>query len=490
MACTFCLGFGKWLPSYKYIVFLIIFNVLKDFTFGSHEVEYFQYLKIADCGPLNNCNFIHEMFCYLLTFVVGLYLYNKESQDISRNSIEYSFKKLENKMTENQTLDINLIHNEPEAIDYPNKYLFMIILWWVLNEEALNYFSGIFIHMDFWMVEIIILTIFMTKMLKLNVYRHQKSMIGLILFPLILKVGTIIISHFDDGSKNKKDSNFQYRSIQNKLKIIFVAIPWLYFCLPLYFFLLGSKCYINTKIKWLIDLKNIPWKKILCIYSLFGTIFCLIVSLVATFLVCGENDAYVNDIKEYFCKVKYDINYNNNDNNKYLESFKIYFRSDISSLQILLEIITVIIGSCAFAWHKTSFLNALEHLTPIHLIFAIPAHYLINKFYLLILNVIKNKDHSAIIPDSDNGHNYFEYKISMDFLSDAFSVFGYLVYLEVIELKCCNFDKDIRRKVLARGIIDLYKADPNNSSNSDNPNIGRTSSTGNISNSSLNDSYF
>ncbi len=134
-------------------------------------------------------------------------------------------------------------------------------------------------------------------------------------------------------------------------------------------------------------------------------------------------------------------------------------------------------------------MKALEHLTPIHLIFAIPAHYLINKTYLLILNVFKTDDHSAII-QSDQGNNHFTVKMILDFLSDIFSVFGYLVYLEVIELKCGICDRNLRRKVLARGIIDLYKADPNNSSNSDNPNIGRTSSTGNISNSSLNSSYF
>ena len=62
--------------------------------------------------------------------------------------------------------------------------------------------------------------------------------------------------------------------------------------------------------------------------------------------------------------------------------------------------------------------------------------------------------------------------------------------MEVLELKCCNFDYNIRRKILARGIIDLYKADPNNSTNSGNDNPQRTGSEGQVSNSSLNDSYF
>lgn len=473
MAC--CIAGGKWLPSYKYIGFLIICNVIKDLTFGSHEVEYFEYLKLMDSGDLNNCNFIHEIFCYLLTFIVGIYLYNKESQDISRNSIEYSFKKLENKMTENQTLEIDLIQNEPEVKDFSSIKLFIIIAVWVLNEEGLNYFTSIFIHMDFWMLEIIILTILMKYILKLKIYAHQKSMLGLIFVPLILKVGTIIISG-KDKQNDPKNENYQYGT-NNKLKIIYITHPYLTFWIILYFLLLIIKCYINTEIKCLIDLKNIPWKKILCIYGLLGTVFCLIISLLATFLSCGEIDkGNDKDFNEYFCKVRYN-------NHKYLESFKTYFLSDLSVWEIIMEIVTVILGAIAFVGYKISFLIALEHLTPIHLIFAIPAHYLINKTYLIILNLMKVGE-----PIIDS--YYFPIKIGMDFFSDAFSVFGYLIYLEVLELNCNMCNRDLRRKILARGIIDLYKADPNNSSNSGNDNPQRTGSEGQVSNSSLNDSYF
>ena len=484
MVC--CITVGKWLPSYKYILFLIICNVVKDLTFGSHEVEYFQYLKAMDSGPLNNCYFIHGIFCYLMTFIAGIYLYNKESQDISRNSIEYSFKKLESKMTENQTLDIDIVRKGTEVKDFSNILLFILITNWVLNEESLNYFTGIFIHMDFWMLEIIILTILMSIILKLKIYGHHIYMLILIIFPLILKIGTIILSHFDNGNLNEPE-NFEYRGIDSKLKIIFVTDNYLYFWMILYFLLLFNKCFINTSTKYLIDLKNVSWKKILCIYGLIGTIFCLIVSLIATFVPCGEveNKEHWKDFNEYFCKVKYD-------NKKYLENFKTYFLSDLSFWQIFMEIITVIFGVSANVCYKISHLIALEHLTPIHLIFAIPAHYLINKTYLCILNLIKTEDHSAIISNyyGGIGNNFFSWKISMDFLSDIFSVFGYLVYLEVIELNCCNCDRDLRRKILARGIIDLYKADSNNSSNTDIANNGRTSSVGETSNSLLNDSYF
>ena len=377
MAC--CIAGGKWLPSYKYIGFLIICNVVKDLTFGSHEVEYFRHLKLMNSGPLNNCNFIHNIFCYLLTFIIGAFLYNKESQDISRNSIEYSFKKLENKMTENQTLEIDLIQNAPEVKDFSNIFLFIIIAVWVLNEEGLNYFTSIFIHMDFWMLEIIILTLLMRWFLKLKIYSHQIFMLVLIFIPLILKVITIVFSFLDDG--NYGETNFQYRSFSNKLKIIYVAIPKYFTWLILYLALLSIKCLINTTIKWLIDLKNIPWKKILCIYGFLGTVFCLIISLVGTFFSCGETETAENfkDFSEYFCKVKFN-------NHKYLESFRTYFLSDLSISKIFMEILTVIGGAIAFVGYKISFLIALEHLTPIHLILITKIFHLklFRIFYLMV----------------------------------------------------------------------------------------------------------
>ena len=228
------ISFGIWLPSYKYVLFLVIFNVAKDLSFGSHEVEYFPYLKAFDSGLLNDSHFIHEIFCYFTIFVVGCILFKKEDQNINRNSIEYSFKKLENKMTENQTLDIELIHNEQEIESYPTIYLFIIIFFWVLNEQALYYFNSIFIHMDFWMIELIILTFFMRKLLNLKLYRHQWATIGLIFIPFSLKIGTMIISGFDEKNNLSDENDYKYdykqnidncdpTTFPNKLKIIYIA---------------------------------------------------------------------------------------------------------------------------------------------------------------------------------------------------------------------------------------------------------------------------
>ena len=472
------ISLGKNLTIYKYIIWVIIFNLLKDLSFGSHNVEYIQDLRFLDSGNLNNCYYIHQMLCYLATIIFATIAYNKENRFMGRNSIEYSFKKLENKIKDNQTLDIELIHNEQEIRDYPDKYLFIIISIWVFNEEVLNYYNGIFMHLDFWMLELIIITICMRRMLNLKIYNHQILMMILSVIPFILKLVTIILSCVDDNNKlSENSSNYRYSEYVNKMKIIYVTDGWLSFWFFLYLGLIIIRSIINTKIKWLIDLKYISLYKILIIYGVFGSVFCLVISLIATFFSCGEKiGEYRNEFFEYFCTVEYDNHY-------YLESFKTFFLSGISNAQIGAEIVKVLFGIVAFIGYRLYFLRTIEHLTPIHLIFAVPIHYMFNKSYLAILNYIKND--SAWIEGMDNA----SLKFGLDFCSDFFAIFGYLVYLEVIELNFCGLDFNLRRKILARGIIDVYKADPNVSSNSGSE-YGRSSSAGQISNSSINESDF
>ena len=473
-----CITGGNLLSTYRYIGYVIFFTFVKDISFGSHNVEYFKDLRILDSGPLNNCYFIHQIFCYLVTIIWGFIAYNKENRFISRNSIEYSFKKLENKIKDNQTLDIELIHNEQELKDYPNKYLFIIISIWVVNEEILNYYNSIFMHLDFWMIELIIITYLMVNLLNLKIYSHQRLMMGLTLIPFIIKVVTIILSYLDESNElNKEDeTNYQYSKDIEKLKVIYVADKWLIVWFLLYIILIAIRSYVNTKVKWLIDLKYISLNKILIIYGIVGSIFCLVISLVSTFISCGEFTPNRKEFFEYFCTVEYG-------NEKFLESFKTYFLSEIEKIKIVWEMLKVIVGIASFIGYRIFFLKTIENLTPIHLIFAFPLHYLINKTYLSILNVIKN-DGNALI---DIEYNWVKY--GLDYSSDVFSIIGYLIFLEIIELHFCKLDYYLRRKILARGIIDVYKADPNNTSESGSE-IGRQSSAGQISTSSLNDSDF
>ena len=487
-----CIKFGKWIKAYKYILLLIISRLLQDFSFGSDVVENFKDYTFFNCGDLSKSYHIHQIFCYFLTLIIAFFLYKKEYDYLKRNSLDYNFKKMETKIAQAQTLDIELIHNEQELIVYPDKFLFIIILLWVINEQTLIHSNTIFIRLDFWMLELIIITFFMHRMLNLKIYSHQKLVLYLSSIPFILKIITIIFSFMDVNNhldENEKDNYIYSKDVEDKLKLLYVSIPWLTgIGVPISIGLIVLRAYIHTKLKWLIDLRYISVYKILIIYSSIGIVISIIISLISTFISCGvyENEKGKKSLSDYFCKVQYD-------NNTYIENFKAYIFSSATDNQKIQEMLSVLLGVASFCGYKFFFLRIIEYLTPVHWIFALPIYYLCNKSYLCILNLIKNGTPFEEI-------NYVKEKLILDFCSDIFAIFGFLVYLEIIELRFCGLDYNLRRKILIRGDKDKKKADLNDSNNSNFSNFsinntgdeniinGRDSSGGQLTSSSINDS--
>ena len=50
-------------------------------------------------------------------------------------------------------------------------------------------------------------------------------------------------------------------------------------------------------------------------------------------------------------------------------------------------------------------------------------------------------------------------KFIVDTLSDLFSVIGYLIYIEIVELKFCNLDYNIRKNIMIRSRIEFTSLD-------------------------------
>ena len=150
--------------------------------------------------------------------------------------------------------------------------------------------------------------------------------------------------------------------------------------------------------------------------------------------------------------------------------------------------LSVVIGVAAFIGYWINIMKIIEFLSPVHIIFATPIYYLFNKTYLIIFNLILTDNHEAIRHDmvaDEEDNRYVIFRITLDYISDFFSVLGFLVYLEIIELNFCGLDYNLKRKILDRGLIDVSKADFNKSfdTNSDSAN-----SSQNKSFTSLNDS--
>lgn len=482
---------GNCSKTYRYIGFIIIALFFKDVSLGSHNVEYFEFLKLIPTGKLEESHFIREFFCYSAIAIFCYIRYKREN--ISRHNsldLEINEIKLENHVQDNPTLDFELIHNDSNSDKgYPNLYLLLIAFIWVVNEELFNNFSNVFIHLDFWMIELMIITYFMRKILNLKTYLHQYiSFILSSAIPIILKIATIIFCFYDINNKLDSEIGYKYSKGTNKLKVLYVIEYWLVpLGLFIYLVLITVRSFINTKIKWLIDIQYISPNKILVFFGLIGAIFCFLISLISSFQSCGDWNEQKKNLSDYFCKVQYH-------NKIYFENLAAYFtfyieeEDEKKKNNIYLEMLSVVIGVAAFIGYWINIMKIIEFLSPVHIIFATPIYYLFNKTYLIIFNLILTDNHEAIRHDmvaDEEDNRYVIFRITLDYISDFFSVLGFLVYLEIIELNFCGLDYNLKRKILDRGLIDVSKADFNKSfdTNSDSAN-----SSQNKSFTSLNDS--
>lgn len=433
-----CVTVGKPNRNHLFFVFAIICSLANDIAFGSANVNVFERLKLKNFETSNSF-LIHKIFCYLCIIFLSYIFYkietkNSTSEDDKGNTNDVILKR------ESNTLE--LIHNdqEEELGTFSDYNLLIIVIVWIIEEELLSYYGDIMMHLDFWMVELLIISYFMVKILKIEVYKHQKLMLGLTSIPLILKIVTIILSFDDENNHFEKgvDKDYRYAPNVNKLKLLYVAnniiIPFglIYFCS------ITLRSYINTELKWLIDKKFISPVKLFFLYGIIGFVFCLIICIFATFFECCQDEGNEYTIYDYFCQVKYD-------NKKYLDNFQAFFTMEDN---ILIEIITVIIGAVTFAFCKYFILKTIQHLTPVHVIFCFPIYYILNKIYLLIINY--NDTGQPYIKDM----KYSTEILCLDFSSDIVSIIIYLIYLEIIEFHCFGYDFNIRINILERCKLD------------------------------------
>ena len=104
---------------------------------------------------------------------------------------------------------------------------FFISFIWVVQEISLAMLSEILKDIDFWFLEILIVTIFFSKIFLVKVYKHQKLAIGINLIPSIFK-------------------------------IVYTKYPWLVLIgLVGHIILISINAFINCSIKSFIDLKYI-----------------------------------------------------------------------------------------------------------------------------------------------------------------------------------------------------------------------------------------
>ena len=96
-----------------------------------------------------------------------------------------------------------------------------------------------------------------------------------------------------------------------------------------------------------------------------------------------------------------------------------------------------------------------------------------NIFYCLI-----NQDFSGFF--NTKGNSLLTQKFILDCLGDIFSFFGFLVYLEIIELNCYGLNYNLRNKIITRARTDSSLSDYNICDEINEENIDENKSERNI----------
>ena len=459
------ISFSKFNKNHLYIVYSIIFLILKDIAFGYNYNDSFKPL-FSDQAYENFSEhyLIKNILCYLVTFFISLFFYCRERKKLG--------KKTFNKLIQGPKINYFQFNNKNIFFTKTTLLSVLIIILWIIDELLIQIYSFLK-DLDFWMIEIIIISYMTSKMFKEKIYLHHKMIIFLNLFPIIFKIMAITLSFNDTCNKvnegdyyycynyNYKYNNFNMCLSKNEttylnnkeninltggLKNYYVVNPHLVpIGIIVYLILITIRSYVNSKIKWLMDLKYISENILLMIYGLFGTIICSVICIISTFIKCKDLNAQNKaDFFDYVCKVEYD-------NKTYLDNFKIVYNTITKKKSPLIEILKTCFGILFFFFNKYFSIFIIKNFTPVHLIFSFPVYFATQKIVLIINTLIKEKKFFSV-----NRINYIESKFSLDFTGDIFSSIGFLVYLEIIELNFCGLDYYLKRKISERAAFELF----------------------------------
>ena len=410
---------GKWNKNNKYIFLTALFafftNWIYGYTFNDslNEIKIFQILKDK---KENNHIIINYLFRYfgLILFSLALYeyeLYNR-NKIFEKNSKDNILK----------SSSLRLIYNNSEE-NTKNKiiisplFILLIMIIMVLQEISEDiFYKSILRSLDFWMLELPLLSYLNSKYFKIKIYLHHTLVIYLNLIICgISKIIALIIFIY----KGKEGSVIElYKKNWGVIPLGIIT----------YLIIMTSRAFALNEIKVLMEYKYISPIKLLIIYGIIGVIITTIIGTISTFIECNNINSFLE-----ICKIL--------DTNKvaYLENFKIW-SIDIYKNNIIFELFFLLIGIITNFLYRLFYILIIKNLNTIHIIFS-------NLIYTSLLIWIG----AAKIFNEDNTQKNFPvFKVIVNLIV----IFGILLYLEMIELNFCNLNYNIKKAIIDRSIED------------------------------------
>jgi len=97
----------------------------------------------------------------------------------------------------------------------------------------------------------------------------------------------------------------------------------------------------------------------------------------------------------------------------------------------------------------------IKFLTPIHIIFYNSIFYFIIKIIAIFYNKMNVNYFFDINYENAKGRFYI---FLLDLSGNFIAIFGFLIYLELIELRCCKLNYNLRETISKRSIDDIKQS--------------------------------
>ena len=431
---------GKWNKNNKYIFYTALCAFLTNYIYGFTFNDYLDEIRFPIKDKDNNknndndndnnhiiINFFFRYFGLLLFSFILYYIYIKNN--ILKTNLERNFLF--------KSSSIKLIYNNSQE-STKNKifisplFILLIMIIMVLQEisEEIFYKSNLR-ALDFWMLELPLLSYFNLTYFNFEIYRHHKLVIYLNL--IICGIAKIIylIYYYNNYENNDKNIKSVFKCYNDYWEVI----P---FGIITYFIIMISRAFALNEIKVLMQYKYISPIKLLIIYGIIGAVITTIIALISSFFECNSINSSL-DLK--ICKIKDKEKY-------YLENFIIWPNDINNNNNIILEIMLLLFGMFIYFFYRLFYILIIRSLNAIYIIFS-------NLIYTSLLIWI------GFI----NEHNIQDYILVYKIIIQIIIIFGLLIYLEIIELDFCNLNYDVKEKIIERGIQEWeLKSNSNNNS--------------------------
>ena len=431
------IGLGKCSKKYLYILGTIFFNIIKDCFFGFAAIDPESKIGLFGFSPELSRHFLIQDFYKYLSFILGgllfMYILKKEStkeDEISQNS---------NKRNSNKSLILKgtkkgLIQNKKNDIFKKTPIFQVIIICFIFyfhSEFSRIMYLFDFGGLDFWIFDFIFILFFMDTYFILNYYKHQKIYA---IFILVINSILLIISSFLKNINNES-SELKNKNSYEIVKYITGSDYFFLLVILIFIFLSAILSFRRVKTKVLMHFNYVSPYKILCYIGIIGCIITLIAFIFVSIFDCKVRENVSN-----YCILT--ITDDNNNTKYYYDNINIYFSElykNISNFKFYFEIFLItplflVINFLGF----TCEILTLYYLNPLFLLVRENLYFCIQKFTFIVVNL-------------DNFNDYITLQQLLILQSsEIIALLGYSVYLEIIELRFCGLDKDVKRKIIER----------------------------------------